>query len=134
MAEFIREAEVRHEVRYWREFALRDHAHSMYRFPSDADGEVDRAALPERARANYDACVAGTLDVVDRGVWVDERRWRQPALIRCDCRGATVELAGFTNTCTRCGRDYDSGGSLLAPREQWGEETGESLAEILRIR
>ncbi len=40
-----------------------------------------------------------------------------------------VSLSGFTNTC-ECGADYNSSGQLLAPREQWGEETGESLSDI----
>ncbi len=37
-------------------------------------------------------------------------------------------------TCDRCGADYNSSGQMLADRSQWGEETGESLADILRIR
>jgi len=55
----------------------------------------------------------------------------EPAIGRCSC-GKEVELAGFTNTCD-CGADYNSSGQLLAPREQWGEETGESLSDILMI-
>lgn len=52
---------------------------------------------------------------------------------RCHC-GRYVELYdAFLNTCD-CGRDYDGAGNLLAPREQWGEETGESLADILGPR
>jgi hypothetical protein len=38
----------------------------------------------------------------------------------------------MTNTC-ECGRDYNWGGQLLAPRSQWGEETGETAADILRV-
>ena len=57
---------------------------------------------------------------------------RDPAIGLCDC-GREVELSGFTNTCD-CGRDYNWGGTLLAPREQWGEETGEHLADIMRIQ
>jgi len=30
-----------------------------------------------------------------------------------------------------CGRDYNMSGQLLAPRAQWGEDTGESPSEIL---
>jgi hypothetical protein len=55
-----------------------------------------------------------------------------PAVGKCDC-GQHVELTGFTNTCTRCQADYNGSGQRLAPREQWGEETGEHLADILRI-
>lgn len=133
MTDFIRRAEHHTEQSYWREFTFRDNHNAGFGFPSDAEGHVDRDALPERARANLDRCLSGDLDVVDRGVRVEERRWTEPAAIRCQCGRAEVELAGFTNTCRHCGRDYDSSGSLLAPRDQWGEETGESLAEILRI-
>jgi hypothetical protein len=52
-----------------------------------------------------------------------------PAVGRCAC-GSEVTLSGFTNTC-ECGTDYNMSGDKLASREQWGEETGESVAEIL---
>lgn len=44
-------------------------------------------------------------------------------LIKCDC-GEKLECSGFTTTCN-CGRDYNWNGTELAPRSQWGEETGE---------
>ena len=47
------------------------------------------------------------------------------------CCGQTLECDGFTNTCPVCGADYNWNGTRLAPREQWGEETGETAAEIL---
>ena len=47
------------------------------------------------------------------------------------CCGRRLECAGFTNTCPYCGADYNWAGQRLAPREQWGEETGETAAEIL---
>jgi hypothetical protein len=56
-----------------------------------------------------------------------------PALGVCSC-GTNVLLEGFTNTCDNCGKDYNLGGQELAPRSQWGEETGESLSDILKIR
>lgn len=46
----------------------------------------------------------------------------------CDC-GEECELAGFTNTC-ECGAEYNMSGALLAPREQWGEETGEHASDL----
>lgn len=52
-----------------------------------------------------------------------------PALWRCDC-GAELECPNFTNTC-ECGADYNSAGQRLAPREQWGEETGETFQDIM---
>ena len=57
---------------------------------------------------------------------------RQVKEIKCEC-GHSLQLWAFTNTCNVCGSDYTRDGQLLAPRSQWGEETGESLEEILRI-
>lgn len=51
--------------------------------------------------------------------------------IICLC-GEKVWCSGFTNTC-RCGRDYNWAGQLLAPRSQWGEETGEFYADLQNI-
>lgn len=45
-------------------------------------------------------------------------------VIECEC-GAEVFCPEFTNTCDHCGADYNMSGQLLAPRSQWGEETGE---------
>jgi hypothetical protein len=48
-------------------------------------------------------------------------------LIRCGC-GRKVECQGFTTTCS-CGRDYNWNGDELAPRSEWGQETGEHWYE-----
>ena len=42
----------------------------------------------------------------------------------CDC-GRDVVCYDFTNTC-RCGADYNFAGDRLAPRSQWGADTGEN--------
>lgn len=47
------------------------------------------------------------------------------------CCGTDVPCDRWTNTCDRCGTDYGTSGWPLAPRSQWGAETGESLADIL---
>jgi hypothetical protein len=51
--------------------------------------------------------------------------------VRCAC-GRWVLCAGSTNTC-ECGADYNMGGQRLASRAQWGEETGESVSQILDV-
>lgn len=57
---------------------------------------------------------------------------RRPAkIVTCSC-GREVACSGFTNTC-ECGADYNYAGMRLAHRSQWGEETGESVAEILAV-
>lgn len=69
--------------------------------------------------------------IIARAHHVDEGETvrRVPAIGQCDC-GEKVVLAGFTNSC-QCGRDYNSAGQELAPRSQWGEETGEHWSECI---
>lgn len=93
-------------------------------FECDATGKV-KDGLPIAAQLNYRRSslnLEGTYDppIVEKL----EHPYRHPTIGECAC-GAQVELAGFTNTC-ECGRDYNGSGQELAPREQWGEETGES--------
>jgi hypothetical protein len=59
----------------------------------------------------------------------DPDTWQllEPAVARCDC-GARVHLGdSWANECGRCGREYNGSGQLLAPRSQWGWETGEEF-------
>ena len=52
---------------------------------------------------------------------------RKIKVVICDC-GEDVECHDFTNTC-QCGADFNMSGQRLAPRDQWGEETGEHWTE-----
>ncbi len=101
-----------------------------FSFDADATGNPIRNA----SNADNHDRLAGWIavgELVDLGVREVTYTHRIPALLRCDC-GRDVELDGFTNACG-CGRDYNMSGQLLAPRDQWGWETGESLSGILRI-
>lgn len=99
-------------------------------FSFDLD-EDDQIVVTDTNRANVELCLSGDPRIIDDGIV--EHRWTyiEPSVGRCRC-GREIPLEHFTNTC-RCGRDYNSSGQLLAPRSQWGEETGESLGDILRI-
>lgn len=57
----------------------------------------------------------------------------RPEEYRCPC-GALMEYQGPGRDieCGRCGREFNSAGQELAPREQWGEETGETAADYYR--
>ena len=96
-------------------------------FPCNEQGEVDISKLPPEAVANYNRCRAQT-EVQPR---VEQREFKvvTPRIGRCVC-GQEVHLTAFTNTCD-CGRDYNMEGSELAPRQFWGEETGEHWTECL---
>lgn len=54
---------------------------------------------------------------------------RTTLVIRCSCGCELLLDSGWSNEC-HCGREYNGGGQLLAPRSQWGEETGESMADM----
>jgi hypothetical protein len=95
-----------------------------FSFPCDKDGNVDTADMNPAALDNFRKCLCGDHDVVFEGVDAREWSYRHPRIGRCDC-GEEITLDRFTNTCYECGADYNMSGQRLAPREQWGEETGE---------
>jgi hypothetical protein len=104
-----------------------------YGFTCDAEGNVDEAKLYPAGLSAYRECLAGAVDghpIEDRGVQTFRRTEREPAIGRCDC-GAQVTLGNFTNTCSRCEADYNQAGQRLAPRAQWGEETGEHWTDCI---
>jgi len=74
------------------------------------------------------------LKVLESGEWKlsyyeNEFNYRVPAQIKC-C-DVWLSLGNFTNTCNKCGSDYNGSGQLLASRRFWGEETGEHWSECL---
>lgn len=96
--------------------------YSGYAFPCTEQGEV--LPLPEVATENYIKCLKGEHDVLSGEVRKSEHSYTECAIGKCLC-GLKVMLSAFTNECDKCGRDYNMAGQLLAPRSQWGEETGE---------
>ncbi|MFJ8247337.1 hypothetical protein [Peribacillus asahii] len=51
----------------------------------------------------------------------------EPKKITCEECGSKVELySSWANECS-CGTEYNGFGQRLAPREEWGYETGESF-------
>jgi hypothetical protein len=126
MAQIISRREHHEEKVYNLAFHWRDDPGAGFSFPCDKDGNVDE----DHKHENYYKCLSGEYDVVADGVVCYTHRWTSPTVIRCTC-GAEVELYGFTNTCHVCEADYNMSGQRLAPRSQWGEETGESLSDIM---
>lgn len=85
------------------------------------------------AEENYKKCVNGEFDVTGPFYTEMGGSYIQPAIGICDDCNEEVELHGFTNTC-ECGTDYNMSGQKLASREFWGDDTGESLSDILMIK
>lgn len=63
--------------------------------------------------------------------FTDQGRVRHYGLGECDC-GNHVALGWGDSECRKCGAEYNSAGQRLAPRHQWGEETGEHPADVAR--
>jgi len=104
---------------------------SYYSFECDEHGNAFPRKNPA-AQANYDRCMAGFDErtgeiLVNCGANSRDFSYYQSPVGLCDC-GEKIHLANFTNTC-ECGIDYNSSGQQLAPREQWGSETGEHWSE-----
>jgi hypothetical protein len=118
-------------VGYSRTFRWNDDPGRGFGFDCSESGILD-SRLSDTALANYAFCLANPDKLTDLGIERREWSYRRPAVGQCSC-GMHVELDGFTNTCERCGSDYNMSGQLLAPRRFWGEETGESASDILPI-
>ena len=83
---------------------------------------------------NYLRCLAlvEAARMIDEGVVDQVGHYYESPVIECVRCHTEVELYdAFLSSCDHCGADYNGSGQLLAPREQWGEETGESLSDIL---
>lgn len=127
----IKERQPINNISYERSFVYKDDEQAGFGFPCNKDGIVEK--MNPQAQVNYEACLKGQVDgqeVIDRGIKEYQNSYTEPAVGKCDVCGKEVVLEGFTNTCV-CGADYNSFGQRLADRSQWGEETGETAADIL---
>lgn len=120
------------DVTYRLFFEDRENDGAGYSFTCDKEGNVQQDLLGEFGKANLAKCRENKDNrFFSPDVCEQINRWVEPAVGECPC-GCSVSLDGFTNTC-ECGRDFNMSGQELAPRDQWGEETGESLSDILQI-
>ena len=109
---------------------------SGWSFPCDEEGNVIENALHPSAVINLAICRSGVnergVKILLLGVAKQSHFCREPGQGECSC-GHEVYLDSFTCTCEGCGADYSQSGNLLSPRAFWGEETGETLSDILTI-
>lgn len=111
-------------------FNWREEPDAGFSFDADEDWKVDTTKLAPAGLENYNDCTNGELDVTGPHRKEYTRSYWEPATGKCEC-GATVSMAlTLVNTCM-CGREYNSSGQRLAPRDCWGDDTGESISEIM---
>lgn len=128
------------EISYQRSFEYEDMPGAGFSFDCDEHGNVDESKMNPCALDNYKNCLSGKVKLESgekvikyKGIKKYEHSYAEPAIGECNNCDNEVSLRGFTNTCDNCETDYNMSGQQLAPREQWGEETGESLSDILSI-
>ena len=131
MIEIIREKSYETKSRHFLEYEWVGREGSGFRFDCDENGFINSSELSECALENFVLCMTSDA-VVYLGIEFEEWTVVHHPIGKCYC-GDTVMLDGFTNTCDTCERDYSIGGHLLAPRHLWGEETGETEADILGV-
>jgi len=122
----IKQRERKTNVRCYLSFKWSDTLGSSFSFDCDENGNV--LPMQKEANNNYQKCINGEYDVIAEGIQKDKWSYTEPAIGKCSC-GEEVILSSFTNTCDKCDSDYNMQGDLLAPRSQWGEETGEHWSE-----
>jgi len=120
-----------HSVSYNHLFSWVDNTDSGFSFDCDKEGNVLQGKFGPAAD-NYRKCKDGTYNVIDKGIVEYSHHYNEPAVGECNHCQKEVVLSRFTNTC-ECNMDYNMSGQELACRSQWGEETGESLSDILTI-
>jgi len=120
---------------YQRVFDYADEPGSGFGFPCTAEGVIE-SDMCDAAKENLAHCLTGIAwngrKLIDRGIATHRATYIKEAVgVCCEC-GREVYLSGFTCSC-ECGADYNSSGQRLAPRPQWGEETGESAADLIGL-
>lgn len=96
-----------------------------FRFDCDENGNLSPETHPA-GRANYERIKSG--EIRTNGLTIERREYVEhiPAVCRCECGRKVTLWDGWSNECD-CGREFNGSGQLLAPRSQWGEETGEQF-------
>lgn len=130
MSELLRPRERKEETCYVLNFWYVGHEGS---WGKGFDCNENGVPLDQSKAEDVAACEAGEIDgeaVVPGGIQEFMQHWMEPGELSCDC-GAYLELDdAMTNTCD-CGLEYNGSGQQLAPREQWGYDTGESAADMM---
>lgn len=130
----IRYRETREEITYNLTFEWSKCPGAGFSFSCDENGNVDVENMNPAAKENLKKCLCGEYDVGYTGVIKSTNSYTESAIGICNICEEEVYLDGFTNTCEKCGTDYNMSGQQLASRRFWGEETGESLSDILMIK
>jgi len=129
MLEIIERSKHVTQTEYSHDFRWADMPDAGFSFECDKDGNVDKRHT-DAAKSNYKLCIAGEDEdgrkIKYIGLQKHHRSHRVGAVGKCACGRKVYLDDSWANTCG-CGLEYNSSGQELAPRSQWGEETGEKF-------
>ena len=108
---------------------ISDSGDGNFNAPAGMENYIRAILGPEWAPTGYEDEVPSEFKIVNLGIVTTTYQRRIYREGECNC-GRKVYLERFTNACS-CGLDYDTSGNVLAPREFWGEETGEHWSVCL---
>ena len=135
MAEIIKERQLIENTEYRLEYKDITGMGVFYSFPCDEKGEVITEGECPEALENLRKCQNGIYQVKSPVVKKYTSHYWESAEIECESCSATIDLYdAMTNSCDKCGALYNGSGQRLCDPQFWGEETGESLADILNGR
>ena len=101
-----------------------------FSFDCDENGVIDESAMHQAGLENLSLCREGKMDgYTGPTTTTYTHRYTEHAVGLCSC-GEMVTLVGLVNAC-ECSVEYNNSGQRLAPRSQWGDDTGESISDIL---
>lgn len=125
MAQIIKQRRVYYETEYRVEYTDRANPGCGFSFPANEEGQIRLIELAAPALANLRIAQADP-ERYTMALKTYTNKSVDDAQIKCDrCAQVVVLADAWWNVCPTCGADYDGTGNRLAPRSQWGEETGE---------
>lgn len=131
----ISERRIERWVEYSLCFDTGKERHCGFSFPCNEQGGVDEISLSPEGLKNYYDLLSGKTAYTRK--YVEEVKCcnKIPAVMLCHC-GRHLDMVpdGAGAVDCECGRIFNLFGQELSPREEWGEETGESLADIYSDR
>ncbi len=134
MTQWVRRGERITDYHYGLTFEWDDTPGAGFSFDCDKDGNVLTDSFIPLALDNLKHCLANDFPegtVHSTGITKYVNSYWEPGIIVCErCDNEVVLYNTLTNTCEKCDTDYNAFGQRLGPREFWGEDTGESLADI----
>lgn len=121
----IKERRYVKRIEYSLDYCNRDGGFS---FPCDVNGNVLKDQMYPEGLENLRKCESGEYITSPPELNEWNMSYWEPAEGKCDVCGETVFLvSSWVNECDKCGTEYNGSGQMLAPRSQWGEETGETF-------